>query len=145
MIQPVRLLPIFEGDNDEEGVEVFLPKHIRCASHALNLVATTDAGKTLNKCAIYKKYYRLAFANAQDIRNKQSKSSKASDVTKNNISFLLQVPAATQWHSVYDAVGRLIGIFDNPDNLKAFNRACTILTLRSSLTMILHFSKIVTG
>ena len=66
-IQLVRLLPILEGDNDEEGIEVFLPKHMRCASHILNLVATTDAGKTLNKCAIYKKHYRLAFAKAQEI------------------------------------------------------------------------------
>ena len=35
-IQSVRLLRIF-GDNDEEGVEVFLPKHMRCASHTLSL------------------------------------------------------------------------------------------------------------
>ena len=43
-------------------VEYFFPKHMLCASHTLNLVVTTDAGKTLNKCAIYKKYYRSAFA-----------------------------------------------------------------------------------
>ena len=66
-IQPVRLLPILERDNDEEGIGVFLPKHMRCASHTLNLVAITDAGKTLNKCAIHKKYYRSAFAKAQKI------------------------------------------------------------------------------
>ena len=42
---------------------------------------------------------------------------------------MLQVPTATQWNSVYDAVGPLIAIFDNRDNLKAFNRACTTLTL----------------
>ena len=90
-----------------------VPKHIRCASHTLNLVATTDAGKTLNKFAIYKKYYHLAFAKAQEIWNKQSRSSKAFDVIKNNIGFLLQVPTVTQWNSVYDTVGRLIAIFDN--------------------------------
>ena len=54
MIRLVRLLPILEVGNDEKGVGVFLPKHMRCASNTLNLVATTDAGKTLNKCAIYK-------------------------------------------------------------------------------------------
>ena len=88
-IQPVRLLPIPKGDNDEEGVGVFLPKHMSCASHILNLVATTDAGKTLNECAIYKKFYRSVLAKVQEIWNKQSRSSKASDVIKNNIGFLL--------------------------------------------------------
>ena len=36
---------------------------MRCASHTPNLVLTTNADKTLNKCAIYKKYYRSAVAN----------------------------------------------------------------------------------
>ena len=39
---------------------------MHCASHIRNLVKTTDADKTLNKYAIYKKYYRLAFAKAQE-------------------------------------------------------------------------------
>ena len=68
---------------------------MRYASHTLNLVATTDAGKTLNKYAIYKKYYRSAFAKAQEKWNKQSRSSKASDVIKDSIGFLLQVPNVT--------------------------------------------------
>ena len=62
MILLVQLLPILKGDIVEEGVGIFLSKHMRCASRTLNLVATTDAGKTLNKCAFYQKYYRLAFA-----------------------------------------------------------------------------------
>ena len=94
--QPVQLLPIFGRDNNEDGIEVFLPKLMRYALHILNLVATTDAGKTLSKCAIYKKYYRFALAKAQEIWNKQSRSSKASDVIKDNIGFLLQVRTVTQ-------------------------------------------------
>ena len=39
---------------------------MRCESHTLNLVATSDPGKTLNKCAIYKKYYCSAFAKTQE-------------------------------------------------------------------------------
>ena len=115
-------LSIFERDNDEEGVEVFLSKRKHCATHTLNLVATTDAGKTQDKCTIYKKYYCLVFAKAQEIWNKQSRSSKASDVIKNNIGFQLQVLTVTQWISVNDAAGRLIAIFDNQDDLKAFKQ-----------------------
>ena len=87
-------------------------------------MSATDAGKTLNKCAIYKKYCLSAFAKAQEIWIKQSRSSKASDVIKDNTRFLLQVPTVTQWNSVCDAFGRLIAIFDNRGDLKAFNRAC---------------------
>ena len=86
---------------------------MRCALHNLNLVATTDAGKTMNKCAVYKNYYRSAFAKAQEIWNKQSRSSKASDVIQNNIGFLLQVPTVTRLSSVCNAVGWLIAVFDN--------------------------------
>ena len=128
-IPPVRLLPILEGDKDEEGVGVFLPTHMRCASHIFNLVATTDDGKTLNKCPVYKKYYRSAFAKVKEIWNKQSRSSRASDGIKDNIDFLSQVPNATQQNSVYDAVEQqLIATFDNRNNLKALDRACTIFT-----------------
>ena len=126
----MRLLHILEGNDDEEGIGVFLPKHKRCASLALNLVATTDAGKTLNKCPIYQKFYRSAFAKAQEKWNKQFRNSKALMVIKDDIVFLLQVPTVTQWNSVYDAVVGLIAIFDNNrDNLKVFNRVCPILTL----------------
>ena len=43
--------------------------------------------------------------------------------------FILQVPTVTRLNSVYNAIGQLIAIFENRDNLKAFNRAYTILTL----------------
>ena len=94
--QSVQVLPNLEGDNDKEVIGIFLPKHMLCASHTLNLVVTTDASKTLNKCAIYKKYYRSAFAKAQEIWNKQSRSSKALDVVRDNIGFLIQVSTVTQ-------------------------------------------------
>ena len=66
-IQPVQLLPILERDDDEEGIGVFLPKHMHCASHTLNLVVITDVGKALNKCDIYQKYYCSAFADTRDM------------------------------------------------------------------------------
>ena len=40
--------------------------------------------------------YYSAFAKAKEVWNKQSRSSKASDVIKDNIGFLLQVPTVTQ-------------------------------------------------
>ena len=61
-----------------------------------NKIANTNTNngsnfvKALNKCAIYKKYCRsAAFAKAEEIWNKQFRSSKTSDVIKDNIGFRL--------------------------------------------------------
>ena len=111
--QPVQLLPILEGDNDEKGAGVFLPKHMHCASRILNLLVNADACKTLNKCPNLQKVLlfsicksqRLSMVAAKEIWNKQCRSSKTLDITKDNIGVLLQVLTVIQWNSVYDAVG----------------------------------------
>ena len=44
-MQSVRMLPILEGDNGKESARSILPKHMRYASHTLNLASTTDAAR----------------------------------------------------------------------------------------------------
>ena len=54
-------------------LEYALPKHMRCAAHTLNLVATVDANKAVEECSLYKKVSRSAFGKAQELWNKQSR------------------------------------------------------------------------
>jgi len=64
---------VYSDTDGDEATDILLPKHMRCAAHTLNLVATTDANKALQQDAVYKKNYRLAFGKAQELWNKQSR------------------------------------------------------------------------
>jgi hypothetical protein len=60
----------------DEGV--VLPSHMRCCSHTLDLVATTDAEVALSDQA-YKKVHRSSMAKTTAIWNATSRSTKAAD------------------------------------------------------------------
>lgn len=85
-----------------------LPPHITCASHSLNLIATTDAEKTVDKCAVYKKTSRSAFAKCQSFWNKLSRSTSVADTVFEICKKRFPVPIITRWNSWYDAISKLI-------------------------------------
>ncbi|XP_062534372.1 uncharacterized protein LOC134203535 [Armigeres subalbatus] len=105
---------------NEEGEEkdYRLPPHQRCASHILNLVASTDAQKVEAKkfnqarsCALekLKTWWKL-----------QSKSSVVADVIKDCIGVTLTVPVKTRWNSEYDSIAQICNIIDkSPEKLQA--------------------------
>ena len=51
------------------------------------------------------------------------------DAIKENVDLLLILPTVTRWNSTYDALGRLIAIFDSRENPNELNRACKRLGL----------------
>ena len=59
--------------DEDEPIGILLSQHMLCTVHTLDLVATTDADKALDKDGIYKKHHRLAFGKAQASWNKQSR------------------------------------------------------------------------
>ena len=68
--------------DEDEPIGILLPQHMQCAAHTLNLVATMDADKALDKDGIYKKHYPSAFGKAQALWNKQSRN-------RNSLSYSL--------------------------------------------------------
>ena len=82
---------------DDEQVIYRLPPHWKCACHALNLVATTDAdkfqGATLKKASV------LTFAKLSAIWNKQNRSTVVAEKIKETLGTLLPTPGATRWNS----------------------------------------------
>lgn len=87
--------------------EVVLPEHVRCCSHTLNLVATTDAGKALADAG-YKKLYRQSMSKASAVWNIVNRSTKAADAAFDILGFRLLVPCVTRWNSYYDATKKII-------------------------------------
>ena len=81
----------------EEGV--ILPSHMRCCSHTLNLVATTDAEVAMSDPA-YEKIYRSSMAKATAVWNATSRSTKAAGIVQRRFV----VPCPTRWNSYYDAI-----------------------------------------
>lgn len=79
----------------------FLPQHIRCAAHTLNLVASVDTKLALED-SVYKKQSRMIDAKLQALWNSQNRSSLTADRIKIKIGRYLPTPVVTRWNSYFD-------------------------------------------
>ena len=91
---------------EEADTEMFciLPPHIRCASHTLNLIGSTDAEKIIANNPTLYKLYRSAISKITSIWNLVSRSTKASDTMVEVLGQRLPKPCATRWNSSYDCL-----------------------------------------
>lgn len=90
----------------EEAAEETLPKHMRCAAHTMNLMATVDADKALDNGS-FKAIWRKTMSKAQAFWNVQNRSTVAADLIQEELKRRLKVPNATRWNSTYDSVSVL--------------------------------------
>ena len=98
-----------DEDDSNEFRAVEIDNLRRCASHTLNLVATSDCKQGFDN-ATYKKHYRSALAKCQALWNKFGRSAKAKEAVEELCGILLIRPVETRWNSLYDAIERLIRI-----------------------------------
>src|SRR5215469_14626390 len=79
-----------------------LPNHLRCSSHTLNLVATTDAAKAL-KNSLFSRLNHAVMGKCSALWNAAGKS-KSSEIVNSVIGQQLLYPCVTRWNSMYDSV-----------------------------------------
>ncbi|KZS18188.1 Uncharacterized protein APZ42_015711 [Daphnia magna] len=68
--------------NDDEDRNIWLPAHIRCAAHTLNLLATTDKEAILRSNSSFKIFFNRALKRVTDLWNKCGRSTQTADLAK---------------------------------------------------------------
>lgn len=119
------ILSASESDNGQTASGEYLPKHIRCASHTLNLLATKDfdnvvaAADSGSGSSSYKRLIRGALAKCSKLWSNVNKSTKSSDNVDSIIGLSLKTPVQTRWNATYDAIKRLMEprVRDNLPNI----------------------------
>jgi len=113
-IEAVMLTDILD-DIDITG-RIVLPPHRRCASHTLNLLASKDALKSLEKTAhntVYRKVYRSFFGKCQYLWNKTHQSTVVNDMVEETLGKKFIRPNLTRWNSTYDSVHHVHELFES--------------------------------
>lgn len=90
--------------NDNNNL--LLPHHLRCASHTLNLLATTDFHKALKNSTASRIHYPV-FGKCTALWN-ASRRPKTSEVIHDALGCSLTYPCPTRWNSLYDATIQLL-------------------------------------
>lgn len=90
---------------------ISLPKHITCATHSLNLIATTDISKIEHDA--YNKISKAVFKKLFSFWNLISRSTVASDKVTDLCNCKFPVPVITRWNSMYNAVQKVVSHKDS--------------------------------
>ncbi|KAF0758406.1 Uncharacterized protein FWK35_00011207 [Aphis craccivora] len=101
-----------EEDEDDRSNEqtIFLPHHLRCASHTLSLIATTDFSKAVKNSSI-NRLHNGAIGKCTTLWN-MSRRPKSSEIIHDLIGCSLFYPCPTRWNSLYDALSQLLKFKD---------------------------------
>nr|XP_012226038.1 PREDICTED: uncharacterized protein LOC105674340 isoform X1 [Linepithema humile] len=85
---------------------ILLPHHLRCASHTLNLLATTDFHNALKNSTASRIHHPL-FGKCTALWN-ASQRPKTSEIIHDALGCSLTYPCSTRWNSLYDATIQLL-------------------------------------
>lgn len=102
------------NENDENqseeltftDISMSLSKHIRCASHTLNLIATVDSANAKDN-RTYAKIYVPTFSKLNCLWNK-TRRPKSSETIREMLGSGLSRPGQTRWNSLYRSIVQIL-------------------------------------
>jgi len=103
---PVSIEEICLG-SDGQGAGITLPSHQRCASHILQLIATTDAREALRKSPAYKKVHDSADEKLKTWWSRLGRSDLKASTIQSGLGVKFEVPGETRWNFEFDAKKRV--------------------------------------
>ena len=101
-VDHVAIADLFNDAETDDSSGIYLPSHLSCFSHTLNLLATTDANEALKGDAAYKRLYRAVASKCTSLSNASHQSSKAAEAVFEILGRTIPKPNTTRWNSEYD-------------------------------------------
>lgn len=119
---PISAEEAVENVELEEGFvtacEIKLLRHLRCASHTLNLIATTDLLRAIKHSRQLKKTHFNVLEKCTSLW-KSLRSPKTNEILRTYLGIALKKPIVTRWNSFHDAIIQLLQVkeklLSNPD------------------------------
>lgn len=130
-VEIVELDSIFSKSNNltknTNESNIFLPDQMTCCSHTLNLIATVDFSKIIDKT--YIKISKSTFSKLSTFWNLLSRSTVASDKVAELCGCKFPVPIVTRWNSMYYSAKKVI---DYKEKLTLVFEALQLKKLKNS-------------
>ncbi|KAL4148289.1 hypothetical protein QTP88_002565 [Uroleucon formosanum] len=93
-------------DITTQGTTIFLPHNLRCASHTLSLITTTDF-KNILKGTPASRINHSVMGKCTTLWN-LSRRPKSSEIIHNILNCSLKYPCPTRWNSLYNSITQLL-------------------------------------
>lgn len=94
---------------DNDNRTIMLPAHIRCASHTLNLIATTDCKNAIQSNLTLRTRHTQVFSKCNILWAKAGRP-KSAEIIKVVLGHTLSYPGITRWNSYFDSVSQILNV-----------------------------------
>lgn len=84
-----------------------LPKHVRCATHTLHLLATTDIKNVIDSNTAFRTRHERVLHKCTLLWKKAGKP-KSAEIIQSVLGHTLSYPCITRWNSFYDGISQIL-------------------------------------
>lgn len=98
-------------EENEKIYNLHLPNHQRCISHLINLIASSDSLKIMNKNEAIRSKHTKIMNKCSQLWNKAGRP-KSAEIIKHVLGHSLSYPGVTRWNSYFDSITQILNVQD---------------------------------